>query len=279
MTPGEDRPAACRGLPPWRARSRQHSARQPRHRPRLGQIFARDRLRAAPLRTYAAGAWRPAASYRRDAPWSQALERVKLADSLGYETVYTTHIAGRESLTVLTAYAQASKQIMIGSGVVPIYSRTPATMAQTAVTMDELSGGRHAARPGRLPSPRGRGAGTARRSTGRSPRCANTWGSCARCSRARTRRRARSGGPAFTLPASTPAQRAADLHRRPLPRDAAPRRRNRRRRDPLALQPQLHRGGGGTRAGGGRDRAGRDAGGVDIVAAVPGALTEDRGAA
>jgi alkanesulfonate monooxygenase SsuD/methylene tetrahydromethanopterin reductase-like flavin-dependent oxidoreductase (luciferase family) len=71
-----------------------------------------------------------------------AIERVRLAESLGYETAYTTHIAGRESLTVLTAYAAATSEIRVGTGVVPIYTRTPATMAQTAVTIDELSGGR-----------------------------------------------------------------------------------------------------------------------------------------
>ncbi len=73
---------------------------------------------------------------------SSAIERVKLAESLGYESVYVTHIAGRESLTVLTAYALSSTSIRVGSGVVPIYTRTPATMAQTAATIDELSGGR-----------------------------------------------------------------------------------------------------------------------------------------
>jgi len=67
---------------------------------------------------------------------------VKLAESLGYETVYVTHIAGRESLTVLTAYALATSKIRVGTGVVPIYTRTPATMAQTAATIDELSGSR-----------------------------------------------------------------------------------------------------------------------------------------
>jgi alkanesulfonate monooxygenase SsuD/methylene tetrahydromethanopterin reductase-like flavin-dependent oxidoreductase (luciferase family) len=71
-----------------------------------------------------------------------AIERVKLAESLGYESVYVTHIAGRESLTVLTAYALATSRIRVGSGVVPIYTRTPATMAQTAATIDDLSGGR-----------------------------------------------------------------------------------------------------------------------------------------
>ncbi|MBV9196363.1 MAG: LLM class flavin-dependent oxidoreductase [Solirubrobacterales bacterium] len=72
----------------------------------------------------------------------RALERVKLADSLGYEAVFTTHIAGAESLTLLTAYAMASERVRVGSAVVPIYTRTPATMAQTAATIDELSGGR-----------------------------------------------------------------------------------------------------------------------------------------
>ncbi len=72
----------------------------------------------------------------------QAIERVKLADSLGYESVYLTHVAGRESLTVLTAYALATSRIRVGTGVVPIYTRTPATMAQTAATIDELSNGR-----------------------------------------------------------------------------------------------------------------------------------------
>ncbi|HEY7829366.1 MAG TPA: LLM class flavin-dependent oxidoreductase [Solirubrobacteraceae bacterium] len=71
-----------------------------------------------------------------------AIERVRLAESLGYETVYVTHIAGRESLTVLTAYALATERIRVGTGVVPIYTRTPATMGQTAATIDELSGGR-----------------------------------------------------------------------------------------------------------------------------------------
>jgi len=72
----------------------------------------------------------------------RTLERVALADRLGYDSVYTTHIAGRDSLTLLMAYAGASERIRLGTGVVPIFSRTPATMAQTAATIDEFSGGR-----------------------------------------------------------------------------------------------------------------------------------------
>ena len=72
----------------------------------------------------------------------QALERVQLAEELGYDAVYVTHVAGRESLTVLTAYAAATARVRVGTGVVPIYTRTPATMAQTAATIADISGGR-----------------------------------------------------------------------------------------------------------------------------------------
>ncbi len=70
------------------------------------------------------------------------MERVKLADGLGFDAAYTTHIAGRDSLTVLAAYASVTERIRLGTGVVPIFSRTVATMAQTAATIDESSGGR-----------------------------------------------------------------------------------------------------------------------------------------
>ncbi len=86
-----------------------------------------------------------------------AIERVKLAESLGYESVYVTHIAGWESLTVLTAYARATSSIRVGTGVVPIYTRTPATMAQTAATIDDDLRRAPDARPRRLAPPRGRG--------------------------------------------------------------------------------------------------------------------------
>ncbi len=72
----------------------------------------------------------------------RALERVRLAESLRYESVYTTHIAGRDSLTVLTRYATVTERVRLGTGVLPIFSRTPASCAQTAATIDEISGGR-----------------------------------------------------------------------------------------------------------------------------------------
>ena len=71
-----------------------------------------------------------------------ALDRVRLAEQLGYHSAYTTHLAGRDSLTVLAAYADVSETIKLGTGVLPIYSRTPVATAQQAATIDEIAGGR-----------------------------------------------------------------------------------------------------------------------------------------
>ena len=73
---------------------------------------------------------------------SDALARVRRAEELGYDAAYVTHIAGRDSLTVLASYAAATSRIHLGTGVVPIYTRTPATMAMTAATLHEQSAGR-----------------------------------------------------------------------------------------------------------------------------------------
>ena len=64
------------------------------------------------------------------------------AEQLGYHSIFTTHLAGRDSLTVLAAYANATESISLGTGVLPIYSRTPAATAQQAATIDDISDGR-----------------------------------------------------------------------------------------------------------------------------------------
>jgi alkanesulfonate monooxygenase SsuD/methylene tetrahydromethanopterin reductase-like flavin-dependent oxidoreductase (luciferase family) len=53
-----------------------------------------------------------------------------------------THIAGRDSITLLTIYAANTERMRLGTGVIPIYARTPANMAQSFATLDEFSGGR-----------------------------------------------------------------------------------------------------------------------------------------
>jgi F420-dependent oxidoreductase-like protein len=71
-----------------------------------------------------------------------AVRRARRAEELGYDSVFTTHIAGLDSLTVLAAYACATERVRLGTGVMPLYSRTPVATAQQALTIDQLSEGR-----------------------------------------------------------------------------------------------------------------------------------------
>lgn len=68
--------------------------------------------------------------------------RVRLAESLGYEGAWVIQIADREATIVASAYLGATTKINVGTGVLPMYPRTPVVMAQTAATLDEISGGR-----------------------------------------------------------------------------------------------------------------------------------------
>jgi F420-dependent oxidoreductase-like protein len=71
-----------------------------------------------------------------------ATDLVRRAETLGYESVWVTHGLGRDSFLVLAAYGQATSRLGLGNGVVPIYPRHPVTMAQAALTLNELARGR-----------------------------------------------------------------------------------------------------------------------------------------
>ncbi len=73
---------------------------------------------------------------------ASAVALARAADDLGYDSVWVTHGLGRDSFVVLAAYAQATRRVAIGTGVVPIYPRHPVAMAQEAATLAEASGGR-----------------------------------------------------------------------------------------------------------------------------------------
>lgn len=70
------------------------------------------------------------------------VELARRAETLGYESVWVTHGAGRDSFLVLAAYGAATSRIGLGNGVVPIYPRHPVAMAQSALTLAELTRGR-----------------------------------------------------------------------------------------------------------------------------------------
>lgn len=75
-------------------------------------------------------------------PWAQACETVRGADRLGYDSVWLTESWNRDPVTLLTHLATQTAKIQLGFGVVNVFSRSPAVLANTAATLDELSGGR-----------------------------------------------------------------------------------------------------------------------------------------
>ncbi len=70
------------------------------------------------------------------------IERVKVAEEVGVESVFTAETWGRDQFSLLTQLALATSKINIGTGIAPVYGRSPAVLAMTAATLDELSGGR-----------------------------------------------------------------------------------------------------------------------------------------
>jgi alkanesulfonate monooxygenase SsuD/methylene tetrahydromethanopterin reductase-like flavin-dependent oxidoreductase (luciferase family) len=69
-------------------------------------------------------------------------EHAVLADELGYDSINCSHIAARDSFTTLAGLAHLAPSVTLATAVAPIYHRSPASMAQTAATIDDLSGGR-----------------------------------------------------------------------------------------------------------------------------------------
>jgi F420-dependent oxidoreductase-like protein len=72
-----------------------------------------------------------------------AIERAKVAEHLGYDSIWASQLPpARDTPLVLATYAAATSRIGLGTAVMPIYTRHPTAMAQMALTLDEISGGR-----------------------------------------------------------------------------------------------------------------------------------------
>ena len=66
-----------------------------------------------------------------------------LADELGYEVFALPEGWGLDSTTVLTKIALGTRRIQVASSVLSVWGRTPATLAMTAATLQQISGGRY----------------------------------------------------------------------------------------------------------------------------------------
>lgn len=74
--------------------------------------------------------------------WQGLIHRGKLADEAGIHAIWMAEAWGRDAFTPLTLLAEHTKNILLGTNIVNIYSRTPAALAQHFGTLDGLSNGR-----------------------------------------------------------------------------------------------------------------------------------------
>lgn len=74
--------------------------------------------------------------------WRKSLEKVRIAESLGYELVATGEAWGPSAVPWMTILATNTEKIQIGSSILNVFSRTPGAIAQEFAALEQLSGGR-----------------------------------------------------------------------------------------------------------------------------------------
>src|SRR2546429_234436 len=71
-----------------------------------------------------------------------AADQVVALESAGLDLVWVAEAYGFDAVSLLGYLAARTSKVELGSGILPIYSRTPTLLAQTAAGLDYVSGGR-----------------------------------------------------------------------------------------------------------------------------------------
>jgi len=71
-----------------------------------------------------------------------SMDLILEADKLGYYSVWTSEAYGSDAVTPLAWIGALTQQIKLGTAIMQMPARTPAMTAMTAITLDQLSGGR-----------------------------------------------------------------------------------------------------------------------------------------
>ena len=71
-----------------------------------------------------------------------ALESVKEAERLGFDSVWTAEAYGSDALSPLAWWGSHTTKVKLGTSIMQLSARAPAATAMAAMTMDHLSGGR-----------------------------------------------------------------------------------------------------------------------------------------
>jgi F420-dependent oxidoreductase-like protein len=66
----------------------------------------------------------------------------RAAEDVGFDSVWASELYSFDAFTTLTQIALATTRIKVGTNIANIYARTPAMLASTAASLDQMSGGR-----------------------------------------------------------------------------------------------------------------------------------------
>jgi F420-dependent oxidoreductase-like protein len=69
-------------------------------------------------------------------------ESIRVAEDLGFDSIWTAEAYGSDALTPLAWWGAKTTRLKLGTAVMQISARTPAATAMAAMTLDHLSGGR-----------------------------------------------------------------------------------------------------------------------------------------
>jgi len=78
----------------------------------------------------------------REGSLENILTCARCAEEAGVESVWIPEAWGRDAFLALAGFAEVTNRVKVGTGIVNVYSRSPATIAMGAATLDELSKGR-----------------------------------------------------------------------------------------------------------------------------------------
>ncbi len=70
------------------------------------------------------------------------MDLIRHAESLGYDSVWTAEAYGNDAITAATWVLAQTEKIKVGTAIMQMPARTPAMAAMTAMSLDQLSGGR-----------------------------------------------------------------------------------------------------------------------------------------
>jgi len=80
--------------------------------------------------------------YWGSGPPSGVDESVRIAEDLGFDSMWTAEAYGSDCLTPLAWWGAKTSKIKLGTAIAQMSARTPAATAMAAMTLDHLSGGR-----------------------------------------------------------------------------------------------------------------------------------------